>query len=93
MGKESTDQWADDPLELCKGWTEIWEFGQFLGMFDCLASLEAYVQARPNRQFVVRFIQRPIGSPEGFLRPMGGFFIQAGERTPTYTCPENGEEV
>ncbi len=78
-GKKVPIQWADDPLELCKGWTEIWEGGKFLGLFDGLSRLEKWICARPGREFVGRFIQRPIGCRVNFMRPIGSFGLKAGE--------------
>ena len=76
-GKKVPIQWADYPLELCKGWTEIWEFGQFLGMFDCLGSLEAYVQARP-KQAVRRPVHPAADRQPGRVPAADGGFLHSG---------------
>jgi hypothetical protein len=87
-GKKAPTWQESDPLELWRGWTAIWEAGRYLGLIDRsdkgLARLEAFIQARPSREFHVQFVQRPAGCQFAFLRPIGSFLVIAGERNPMY---------
>ena len=79
-----------EPFLLEMGWTEVWEHGRCLGILDGFHRLERWVQARPGRQFRVRFISRPPGCLTASLMPVAWIGAEAGELGPQYYAIERG---
>ena len=75
-----------------KGWTEVWEYGRCLGSYDDFLEMESFIRARPDREFLIRLIGRPAGSPRPILRPIGALLAAVGPNGQVRYC-EPGEEM
>jgi hypothetical protein len=74
---------AASPLRLDLGWSELWEHGRLLGLFDSFDRLDSYIQRHPKRFFVVRFMGpgSKFRSVERFIGPIGSFGAEAGPKS------------
>jgi len=76
---------SSDPLDLDRGWVEVWERGVYLGLFDGMGKLEQYVRARPGRVFRIRFMQPRLLAPCHGIFPVCWLTARAGSRRVKYS--------